>query len=298
MVGEAYKHMAAQGKKLVVVTGLSGSGKSVALNALEDQGYYCIDNLPVGLLRSFGQQLVSQDERQYRRVAVGVDARSESAELSLLPSLFAQLRQAGLNVEILFLEAQDDILLQRFSETRRRHPLSSPERTLADAIALERELLEPLQQSADLQLDTTRTNVHQLRDLVRERVGERAPGQLSLLVQSFGFKHGLPRDANFVYDARCLPNPHWQPELRPFTGRDASVARYLEGEAKVGQLLDHIIAFLEDWIPCFEADGRSYLTVAIGCTGGQHRSVYLAEQIAAHFSAHGRNVITRHRELS
>lgn len=290
--------MAAHGKKLVVVTGLSGSGKSIALNALEDQGYYCIDNLPVGLLQTFGQQLIDQHDRQYERVAVGVDARSESAELSLLPGLFRELCDAGLSIEILFLEAQDDILMQRFSETRRRHPLNRPDRTLADAIALERELLEPLQQNANLQLDTTRTNVHQLRDLVRDRVGARAPGELSLLVQSFGFKHGLPRDANFVYDARCLPNPHWQPELRPLTGRDDAVANYLQGEPKVGQLMTHIIAFLEEWMPCFEADGRSYVTVAIGCTGGQHRSVYLTEQIAAHFRALGRNVITRHRELS
>jgi len=290
--------MAAQGKKLVVVTGLSGSGKSIALNALEDLGYYCIDNLPVSLLRTFGRQLLNGQGVDYQRVAVGVDARSESEELQLLPGLFLDLREAGLACEILFLEAQDEILLQRFSETRRRHPLSTPQRTLADAIALERELLEPLQSSADLHLDTSRTNVHQLRDLIRDRVADRAPASLSLLVQSFGFKHGLPRDANFVYDARCLPNPHWQPELRPLTGRDQDVARYLQSEAKVGRLLDHIIDFLEYWMPCFEADGRSYLTVAVGCTGGQHRSVYLTEQIAAHFSAQGRNVIIRHRELS
>jgi UPF0042 nucleotide-binding protein len=290
--------MAAQGKKLVVVTGLSGSGKSIALNALEDLGYYCIDNLPVSLLRTFGGQLLDGQGVDYQRVAVGVDARSESEALRQLPGLFAELRDAGLACEILFLEAQDEILLQRFSETRRRHPLSSLQRTLADAIALERQLLEPLQSSADLQLDTSRTNVHQLRDLIRDRVADRAPAQLSLLVQSFGFKHGLPRDANFVYDARCLPNPHWQPELRPQTGRDADVARYLQSEPKVGRLLDHIIDFLEYWMPCFEADGRSYLTVAVGCTGGQHRSVYLTEQIAAHFSAQGRNVIIRHRELS
>lgn len=290
--------MAAQGKKLVVVTGLSGSGKSIALNALEDLGFYCIDNLPVTLLQTFGRQLVDQQGKDYQRVAVGVDARSESEELKLLPGLFTELRQAGVTCDILFLEALDEILLQRFSETRRRHPLSTAQRTLADAIALERELLEPLQSCADLHLDTTRTNVHQLRDLIRDRVADRAPAQLSLLVQSFGFKHGLPRDTNFVFDARCLPNPHWQPELRPLTGRDEAVARYLQSEPKVTEMMNHIIDFLEYWIPCFEADGRSYLTVAVGCTGGQHRSVYLTEQIAAHFSSQGRNVITRHRELS
>lgn len=290
--------MAAQGKKLVVVTGLSGSGKSIALNALEDLGFYCIDNLPVALLEAFSWQMATQDTRDYQRVAVGVDARSESEELKLLPGLFRELRRAGIDCEILFLEAQDDILLQRFSETRRRHPLSSPQRTLADAIRLERELLEPLQSAADLKLDTTRTNVHQLRDLIRDRVADRGPRQLSLLIQSFGFKHGLPRDADFVYDVRCLPNPHWELELRPLTGRDEAVASFLENEPKVQLLQQHVIGFLDQWIPCFEADGRSYLTVAIGCTGGQHRSVYLTEQIAAHFSAQGRNVLTRHRELS
>jgi len=290
--------MAATGIKLVVVTGLSGSGKSIALNALEDAGFYCIDNLPVTLLQAFGRQLLEQDGSYAPRVAVGVDARAEPEQLRLLPGLVEELRARGVDCEILYLEAQDDILLQRFSETRRRHPLSSSERTLADAIALERQLLEPLLSNADLRLDTTRTNLHQLRDLVCARVADRTPARLSLLVQSFGYKHGLPRDADFVYDARCLPNPHWQTELRPLTGRDDAVARFLGREAKVGQLLEDIGNFLDHWIPCFEADGRSYLTVAIGCTGGQHRSVYLAERLADHFSAQGRNVLTRHRELS
>jgi UPF0042 nucleotide-binding protein len=290
--------MATSGKKLVVVTGLSGSGKSIALNALEDLGFYCIDNLPVALLEAFSWQMATQDNRDYRRVAVGVDARSESDELKLLPGMVRELRKAGVDCEILFLEAQDEVLLQRFSETRRRHPLSNPQRTLADAILLERELLEPLQSNADLKLDTTHTNVHQLRDLIRDRVADRGPAELSLLIQSFGFKHGLPRDADFVYDVRCLPNPHWQMELRPLTGRDEPVARFLESEPKVLLLLRHVTDFLDQWIPCFEADGRSYLTVALGCTGGQHRSVYLAEQLASHFRAQQRNVLTRHRELS
>ena len=290
--------MAAQGKKLVVVTGLSGSGKSIALNALEDLGFYCIDNLPVTLLQAFAQQLVEQNGSYTRRVAIGVDARTESEQLHRLPDLVRELRDQGVQCEILYLEAQDDILLQRFSETRRRHPLSNAQRTLADAIALERQLLEPLLSNADLRLDTTRTNIHQLRDLIRDRVADRAPAQLSLLIQSFGFKHGLPRDADFVFDARCLPNPHWQPELRPLTGRDAAVAQFLRSESKVDRLLADITGFLDHWVPSFEDDGRSYLTVAIGCTGGQHRSVFLAEQLADHFRAQGRNVLTRHRELS
>jgi UPF0042 nucleotide-binding protein len=289
--------MAAQGKKLVVVTGLSGSGKSIALNALEDLGFYCIDNLPVTLLQAFAQQLMEQDGNYAQRVAIGVDARTETQQLHQLPSLVRELQGQGIQCEILYLEAQDDILLQRFSETRRRHPLSDSQRTLADAIALERQLLEPLLSSADLRLDTTRTNVHQLRDLIRDRVADRAPAQLSMLFQSFGYKHGLPRDADFIFDARCLPNPHWQPDLRPLTGRDAPVAQFLRSEPRVDRLLTDITAFLDRWVPSFETEGRSYLTVAIGCTGGQHRSVFLVEQLADHFGAQGRNVLTRHREL-
>jgi UPF0042 nucleotide-binding protein len=287
-----------QGKKLVVVTGLSGSGKSIALNALEDQGFYCVDNLPVSLLGAFAEEAVVRNTSHYQKIAIGVDARSQASELKQLAELCRTLRGQDIHCEILYLEAQDEILLQRFSETRRRHPLSSDNRTLADAISLERDLLEPLLSNADLRLDTTHTNVHQLRELVRDRVADRSPAQLSLLIQSFGFKHGLPRDADFVYDVRCLPNPHWQPELRPLTGCDRPVADFLETEPRVGMLLEHIQGFLDRWIPCFEDEGRSYLTVAVGCTGGQHRSVYLAERISAHFSTQGRAVLTRHRELS
>ncbi len=198
---------------------------------------------------------------------------------------------------MIFLEAQDDVLLRRFSETRRKHPLTDENRSLSDAIQLEREILEPYLSDADLRIDTSRTNQHELRDLIRSHVAERNQQQISVQFQSFGFKHGVPSDVDFVFDVRCLPNPHWEKELRSLTGRDQQVANFLEGNELVEQLQNDIISFLERWVPIFEADGRNYLTIAIGCTGGQHRSVYLAEQISSYFQNSGRDTITRHREL-
>ncbi len=284
-------------QKLVLVTGLSGSGKSIALDALEDVGFYCIDNLPVSLLETFGEELTRDPNHVYGRSALGIDARNQANDLRLVPPLVARLRERGLHCEILFLDAQTDVLMQRFSETRRRHPLTYSDRSLEDAIRLERELLEPLLSNADLRLDTTRSTLHELRATVRNRVAERPAGELSLLIESFGFKHGVPRNADYVFDARCLPNPHWRPELRPLTGRDAAVAAYLDSDERVGRMLDQIATFLEEWIPCFAAGGRSYLTVALGCTGGQHRSVYLAEHIATRLKARGYRALTAHREL-
>jgi len=285
-------------KQLVVVTGLSGSGKSSALNALEDQGYYCMDNLPVNLLQAFVQDLIEHPDNDYQRIAVGIDARKPANDLTLVPPLIVRLRESGMACEILYFEAEDEILLKRFSETRRRHPLTDEQHNLAEAIALERELLEPLMSAADLRFDTTRTNLHELRRLVQQRVAGREQQELSLAIESFGFKHGMPRNADFVFDARCLPNPHWQPELRPLTGMDAPVADYLAADSKVQALRQQLIDFLAEWIPCFEAEGRSYLTVAIGCTGGQHRSVFLVEQLTEHFLQQGRKVLMQHRELT
>ncbi len=283
--------------KLVIVTGLSGSGKSIALNTLEDQGYYAIDNLPVFLLPPFAETLASQQDPRFQRTAVGIDARSQPAELDGVTHLLRSLRSQGIDSEILFLEAQSDTLIKRYSETRRRHPLSDDEHPLAEAIALEREILEPFLDAADLRIDTTHTNVHQLRDMIISRVAKRPSSGISLLFESFGFKHGVPRDADLVYDVRCLPNPYWHPELRPQTGRDDAVARFLEKDDRVQQLQLDIRYFLERWIPCYEADGRSYLTIAIGCTGGQHRSVYLTEQLSSHFRSNGYLTLVRHREL-
>ena len=283
--------------KFVVVTGLSGSGKSVALNTLEDLGFYCIDNLPSFLLESFADALIADRAPRFQETAVGIDARNPAEDLRVEPPVVQRLRTAGIAAEIVFLEADDDMLVQRFSETRRRHPLTNAETGLGQAIRRERELLEPFQSSADLRIDTTRSNLHDLRDLMRRRVAERPRGEMSILFESFGFKRGVPRDADLVFDARCLPNPHWQPSLRPLTGRDAEVASFLEREPRVPQLLEEITRFLEQWIPCFREEGRSYLTVAIGCTGGQHRSVYLTERLAAHFRTREPRVLLVHREL-
>jgi UPF0042 nucleotide-binding protein len=284
--------------RLVIVSGTSGSGKSVALHTLEDLGYYCIDNLPVFLLRDLALGFQSAPGETFDNTAVGIDARSQPRHLRELPGLVAELREAGVDCQVLFLDAQGETLIKRFSETRRKHPLTADDRSLAEAIELERQLLKPILSDADLCIDTTHTNVHQLRDLIRERFGEGAPAAMSILLQTFGFKHGTPRDADFVIDVRCLPNPHWQPDLRPLTGLDPAVAHFLEASPEALEMRDDLIAFFQRWLPRFESEGRSYLTIAIGCTGGQHRSVYIGEQLRAHFAATGRKVLIRHRELS
>lgn len=283
--------------KLIIISGLSGSGKSVALHTLEDGGFYCIDNLPAALLGDLGRH-IDQSGQSGDRYAIGIDARNEAAELARFPEVLESLKARGIDSEILFLQADVATLIKRFSETRRRHPLSGPGgASLEEAIRMEAELLAPILERADLVIDTTSTNVHQLRELVRERLDRRSGARLSLLFQSFGFKHGIPKDADFVFDIRCLPNPHWEPALRPFTGRDAPVQNFLNRQESVGRMYEQIVGFLEEWLPSFEREGRSYLTVAIGCTGGQHRSVYLAERMTAHFRAKGQTVSVRHREL-
>jgi UPF0042 nucleotide-binding protein len=199
---------------------------------------------------------------------------------------------------VLYLEAEPETLIKRFSETRRKHPLTAVDRSLGEAIELERLLLEPILSAADLRIDTTHTNVHQLRALVRDRLSEDAPVKVSILLQTFGFKHGVPRDADFVIDVRCLPNPHWQPDLRPLTGLDDAVMRFLEDSPDVLEMRDDLTSFFDRWIPRFESDGRSYLTIAIGCTGGQHRSVYMGEHLRGHLASRGHKVMIRHLELS
>lgn len=277
--------------QLVLITGLSGSGKSVALNALEDAGYYCVDNLPVKLLPDLVGFL---DKAGYSRVALSMDVRS-GEELGALPQHLAQLRSAGTDVKILFLEAKNETLIQRFSETRRRHPLGGGTRTLPEAIAREREALEDIA-SLSHHIDTSELSPHVLRSWVREFVEVPAAG-LTLLFQSFAYKHGIPLDTDMVFDVRCLPNPHYDPKLRPFTGRDAPVIEFCRGDPSIRKMLEDIRRFIGEWLPCFDRDSRSYLTVAIGCTGGRHRSVYLAEALAEHFrERHGR-VLVRHREL-
>jgi len=284
--------------KLVILSGLSGSGKSVALHTLEDMGYYCIDNLPLFLLKDLALGLHEGLDAAFQLTAVGVDARTEGAEFENLPDLIGEAQHRGVQCRVVFLDAQTDTLIQRFSETRRRHPLTRGERPLAEAIELERQLLEPVRRAADIQIDTTCTNVHELRHLVRARLLGAAPPRASILLQSFGFKHGVPRDVDFLFDVRCLPNPHWQAELKPLTGLDRPVVEFLEASDAVRRMQGDIAAYFDFWIPQFEKDGRSYLTIALGCTGGQHRSVYMAETLRRHLEAAGHRVMVRHRELS
>ncbi|MCU0974800.1 MAG: RNase adapter RapZ [Steroidobacteraceae bacterium] len=280
--------------RLVVISGMSGSGKSVALNMLEDLGWFCIDNIPAALLQSLVAHTLRKDDPQYRRLGVGLDARNRPEELAAVPALIADLRRSGLRCELIYLRASDEVLLRRYAETRRRHPLAAEDRSLADAIATESALLLPLADSADLAVDTSSMSVHALRDLVRQRVDERSEGRLSILFESFGYKHGIPGDADFVFDARTLPNPFWEPALAALDGRDPEVRRFLESSPSVEALFADLVRFLEARIPEFERGNRGYLTVAIGCTGGQHRSVYLVERLAAHFGARHRAVLARH----
>jgi UPF0042 nucleotide-binding protein len=284
--------------RLVIVSGLSGSGKSVVLHTLEDLGYYCIDNLPMYLLRAMAEELKQNQDSPNRKMAVSIDARNQTKNLHQLPQLVKDIREYGIQCQMIFLEAQDDVLLRRFSETRRKHPLTDENHSLSDAIKLERDILEPYLSNADLRIDTSKTNQHELRDLIRNNIAERKQQQIAVQFQSFGYKHGVPRDVDFVFDVRCLPNPHWEKELRSLTGLDQEVAKFLEGNERVEQLKDDIVSFLERWVPIFESDGRNYLTIAIGCTGGQHRSVYLVEKISTYFQNSGCEAITRHRELS
>ena len=283
-------------KRCIIVTGLSGAGKSVVLNTLEDLDFYCIDNLPIRLLDQFAVQL-NEGARPAPLVAIGIDARSPEEDLHALPDGIDALRRQGVLTELVFVEADNEVLTSRFSETRRKHPLSSNRRALSDAIEKERELMNALAEIADLRIDTSRTAVHDLREFVRSRIARRAVASLSLQFESFGYKHGTPRDADFVFDVRCLPNPHWVRELRKHSGRDAPVIEFLEAQPGVAEMEADLCAFLETWVPRFEAENRSYLCVAVGCTGGHHRSVYLVERLAAHFRARGRDILVKHRDL-
>jgi UPF0042 nucleotide-binding protein len=278
--------------QLILISGLSGSGKSIALTVLEDSGFYCVDNLPAQLLPNIAGYL---DRAGHSRIAISVDVRS-SGTLEQLPQIITQIKEQGFDLRLLFLEAKTDTLVKRFSETRRRHPLSSEQFTLKECIQLERELLEPV---GDLghRIDTSDLNPNALRAWIKEFV-DFDRSRLTLLFQSFGFKHGIPLDADFVFDVRCLPNPHYDPLLRPLTGKDAAVAAFLESDASVQKMLGDILRFVEDWLPCFIRDNRNYLTVALGCTGGQHRSVFFAEKLAEHFRTGGQQTMVRHRELS
>ena len=279
-----------------IVSGLSGSGKTIALQALEDVGFYCIDNLPAVLLPHFAGLLAEMRNNAIMNVAVGLDVRNR-AFLADLPKSLDELRTRGIHCRIVFLEAEDSILVKRFKETRRKHPMVDHRTPLIEAIRAEKEMLEPLSFDAALRIDTTRTTPHELRTQVRNfALGEETAG-LTLLFESFGYKHGTPLDADYVFDVRCLPNPYWQAELRQHTGLDEPVVRFLEQHDDVRAMLDGIAGFLEKWLPRFEREDRTYLTIAIGCTGGQHRSVYLVRRLAEYFSNTGVKTQVRHREL-
>jgi UPF0042 nucleotide-binding protein len=283
--------------KLIIVSGLSGSGKTIALDTLEDCGYYCIDNLPVKLLEDFISHVMLVDKKTYAKTAIGIDARNQSESLANFSENLNMIRDKGINCEIIFMEAEEATLLKRYSETRRKHPLTDFNIPLKEALKIEKEMLLPVAKHANVMIDTSRTLYHQLRELIKDQVGERDFKHISLQFQSFGYKHGVPLDADFVFDARSLPNPYWIPELRGLTGKDQPVVDFLNEHSLVNEFYVDIINFLERWIPRFETEGRSYLTIAIGCTGGQHRSVFLVDALSRQFKSPALSVIVRHREL-
>lgn len=285
--------------KLVIISGLSGSGKSIALRTLEDNGYYCVDNLPANLLSHFVNELRHNSQNYLDYAAVGVDARANLENIQLFPSALRELKSLDIDIEILFLSADKKTLLKRFSETRRKHPLSQFNRPLLEAIEYEMDVLSSIRNLADFCIDSTERNANELKTLVQEQFSCNINNnsKLSLLFQSFGFKYGLPSDTSFVFDVRCLPNPHWETQLRPLTGKDTAVQEYLGQQKEVAEMINSISDFIQTWLPKFEAENRRYMTVSIGCTGGQHRSVYIAEQLKQHFIQQRNNVSLRHRQL-
>lgn len=285
--------------KLVIISGLSGSGKSVALHTLEDNGYYCADNLPANLLEHFVNELRHNSQNYPDYAAVGLDARANLESIQHFPKVLNELKSLDIDVEILFLSADKKILLKRFSETRRKHPLSQFNRPLLEAIEYEMDVLNSIRNLADVCIDSTERNANELKTLVQEQFAcnRDNSSKLSLLFQSFGFKYALPSDTSFMFDVRCLPNPHWETHLRPLTGRDSAVQEYLGQQTEVTEMIDSISSFIETWLPKFEAENRRYMTISIGCTGGQHRSVYITEQLKQYFMQQRNNVSLRHRQL-
>ena len=284
--------------KLIIVSGRSGSGKSTVLHVLEDLGFYCIDNLPIGLLVPLTQEATGQAAPgRLGKMAVSIDARNLSGELSNFESLYLSLQQTGVTVEIIYLDADEQSLLQRFHATRRKHPLSDDKTSLREAIGNEKRLLEPLSKLADLYIETTGMSMYELRDMVKQRVVGRREQELALLFQSFGFKHGVPLDSDFVFDVRCLPNPYWDTSLRRFVGTDQPVIDFLEKDPLSRKMVADLISYLDNWLPSFADSNRSYMTISIGCTGGQHRSVYICEQLGRYFQSRYSNVQVRHTEL-
>ncbi|MDA8954055.1 RNase adapter RapZ [Pseudomonadales bacterium] len=280
--------------KLIIISGRSGSGKSTAVRALEDSGYNCIDNLPISLLEELIMEYLEEDAAN-TKLAVCIDARSRSLEK--FPDILKKLENAAIERQIIYLDALGPSLVKRFSETRRKHPLTTKDIDLRQAIDMEARMLGSVADLANLIIDTTHLGAKQLSDQIKERIIQREDSSISLVFRSFGFKHGVPVDTDFVFDLRCLPNPHWEPKLRPLTGLNQEVEKYLGDQPMVIEMFDELSGLLKRWIPRFEANERIYMTIGIGCTGGQHRSVYMAEKLARHFKEQFENVLVRHREL-
>ncbi|GAA4647776.1 RNase adapter RapZ [Kistimonas scapharcae] len=284
--------------RLIVISGRSGSGKSAALHALEDQGFYCVDNLPADLLPGLIDSLRNNPSEQPPQIALSIDARNIPGALSHFASVYREITEKqGVECDIIFLDADDTTLLKRYSSTRRRHPLSNTQYSLEEAIKRETDILEPISLLADLRIDTSTLSLHDLRSTIRQRVLGKQEHGLSLQLQSFGFKHGIPTDADYVFDVRCLPNPYWDESLRHFTGMDEPVIKFLQDDPSVKRMIDSIYRFIESWLKDFEAGNRSYMTIAIGCTGGQHRSVFVSEALAQRFRQSHDNTQIRHREI-
>lgn len=284
---------------LVIVSGMSGSGKSVAMKTFEDLGFFCVDNLPAELLPQFVAGVTRNAEGAPAKLAVSIDVRNRNSDLNNIPEWLSAVGALGLDPRLVFFDARDEALLKRYADTRRRHPLSHLGLGLADAISLERQVLKPLRSIADAVVDTSTLNVHQLRRQVITEFGIGGDAGMSLLFESFAYRRGVPADADFVFDARALPNPHWDPVLRPLSGRDAAIREYLEAQPDVNLFAEQVNQFLDTWLPRLHVDStRSYATIAIGCTGGRHRSVYLAERLAEHARSKGwEEVAVHHREL-
>jgi len=283
--------------KLILLGGLSGAGKTVALDMLEDLGYHVVDNLPLSLITQAVETMLGADSDHYPRLAIGIDPRNSPEQFHIFSRQIQLWREQPHGCTVLYLFCDAGTLIKRYRETRRRHPLTEGDTDLAAAIARENDVLEPLAQLADVRIDTTHTNIHQLREMIRERITSADKYPLTLLVESFGYRVGLAQDADLVFDMRCLPNPYWEPALRELTGLDRPIIEYLEGHNTVIRMLNDLSRFLIDWVPLFAASNRSYLTIALGCTGGRHRSVYMTEQLGAQLALQGWRVLVRHREL-
>lgn len=283
--------------RLIIVSGRSGSGKSTALDVLEDNGFYCIDNLPAALLPELAERALLHTELLHPQVAVSIDARNLPSQLQRFPELLSDVRSRYIQCDLLYLDADEETLFKRFSETRRRHPLTNSSRSLAEAIEAEKQLLAPIAELSDLKIDTTQLNLYQLRDLIKIRLLNQPEPGTAFLIESFGFKRGMPVDADLVFDVRCLPNPYWKPELRDYSGLDQPVIDYLQAQPDVEEMYQDILAYLSKWLPRFAASNRAYATVAIGCTGGHHRSVFLAERLGRVLKDTLKNVQIRHRDL-